>query len=282
MEESRATIAGRTIVSLASQAALSACAKRINPEAEYRQSVQAEDMTANLAYPWSSDVPDRSIAIHPLYGSVAWDSWWRFSTKEFIADLKAAEENPAFIGHIILIDSGGGECFGCHEAFEAVKNLKKPCIAVIDSLCASAAYWISCAADKIYATSMFTTVGSIGVMGIFYNYDKFYEDCGIDIHEYYSSYSDLKNKVYRDAKNGNPEQYITEILDPFAEQFIADVRSVRNIPEDSEALRGKDYLASSCPLGELIDGQNTLEEAVAEILVKAQSPEINLNTINLL
>ncbi len=282
MKENRANfITDRTIVSRAPQAALSSCAKTIKPKNKYHEAVRADQQIANLHSPWISDVPDGSIAFHQLYGYVAWDSWWRFSTREFIADLKAAEENPAFIGHIIMVDSGGGECFGCHEAFEAVKSLKKPCIAVIDTICASAAYWIACAADKIYASSMFSTVGSIGTMGVFYNYDKYYENEGIDVHEYYSSYSDLKNKVTTDAKHGHPEDFIKEILDPYAAQFISDVRSVRNIPDDSEALRGKDYLASASPLGELIDGQNTLEEAVAEILVRAQADAINLNTFNL-
>ncbi len=283
MKDSRAnSIIGRTIVSLTVQAALSACAKKINPQISYREAVKAEGPETKLVYPWSSDIPSGSIAIHPLYGNVAWDSWWRFSTKEFISDLKSADDNPSIIGHIITVDSGGGECFGCHEAFEAVKALKKPCIALIDSECCSAAYWISCAADKIFASSTFSTIGSIGVMGVFYNYDKYFENEGINIHEYYSSYSDLKNKTFRDAENGDPEAYIKEFLDPFAEQFLADVKSVRNIPDDSEVLRGKAYLSHLAPQGELIDDlEVSIEEAVAEILIKAQSTEIDINTIKL-
>lgn len=281
MEESRASIADRTIVSLAAQAPLSVYAKRVNPETAYRQAIKAESKPVNLRYPWEDDIPEGAVAVHPVYGDVSWDSRWRFSTKSFIEDLKAAEGNPAFVGHIILIDSGGGECFGCHEAFEVVRDLQKPCIAVIDTLCASAAYWIACAADRIYASSMFSIVGSIGIMGVFHNYDKFYEQMGITIREYYSSYSDLKNKMSRDAQEGKAEQYITEILDPIAKQFLSDVRSVRDIPEDSEAMRGMEYLAAFCPDGLLIDRLGTLEDAVAEILASRQTPEIDLNTINL-
>lgn len=90
-----------------------------------------------LCYPSEfsdADIPDGSIAYHPVFGSISYKSWWRFSTKQFIADIKAADENPAISAHLIHIDSCGGEAFGLHEAFLAVKALKKPVYALVESV----------------------------------------------------------------------------------------------------------------------------------------------------
>lgn len=275
------TVQNITIVSMSEQAAHGKIVSCLDPSKGYRASVAETPLETKLVFP-DTEAPDKgSIAYHPIIGYVTYGSRWMFSTASFIEGLKMAEENPAIIGHILYVDSGGGEVFGCHEAFEAVRNLKKPCIALIDSIGASAAYWICCAADKVYATSLFTTVGSIGIMGIWYNDDKALEKWGITKVETYSKHSDLKNKKYRDADAGKPEEYIAETLDPLAEQFLSDVKSVRPIAEDSEALRGQDYFADRAPEKELIDGYSSLEASVAEIAGMSAASQIDINSLNI-
>lgn len=238
-----------------------------------------------LVHPRDTDIEEGSIAYHPIFGTVYYSSWWRFSTEDFIEDLKAAEENPAITAHLLHIDSPGGEVFYLHEAFEAVKALTKPCIALIDSCCASAAYWLACAADKIYASSIFSTVGSIGVMSTFYDDSEAMKKYGLKEIEVYSSYSDLKNKIYKDVLDGKVEEFIKTRLDPLAEQFINDVKSVRTINDDSEALRGKIYYAMNALPEGLIDGRSTFDEVVAELksLMPRQTnePTIDINQLNI-
>ena len=238
-----------------------------------------------LVHPRDTDIEEGSIAYHPIFGTVYYSSWWRFSTEDFIEDLKVAEENPAIAAHLLHIDSPGGEVFYLHEAFEAVKALTKPCIALIDSCCASAAYWLACAADKIYASSIFSTVGSIGVMSTFYDDSEAMKKYGLKEIEVYSSYSDLKNKIYKDVLDGKVEEFIKTRLDPLAEQFINDVKSVRTINDDSEALRGKIYYAMNALPEGLIDGRSTFDEVVAELksLMPRQTnePTIDINQLNI-
>lgn len=233
-----------------------------------------------LVHPRDTDIEERSIAYHPIFGTVYYSSWWRFSTEDFIEDLKAAEANPAIGAHLLHIDSPGGEVFWLHEAFEEVKTLKKPCIALIDSCCASAAYWLACAADKVYASSIFSTIGSIGVMSSFYDDREALKKYGIKEIELYSSYSDLKNKIYNDVLDGKIEEFIKTRLDPLAEQFINDVKSVRtSIADDSEALRGKIYYAMNALPEGLIDGKSTFDEVIGELqsLMPKQADELTID-----
>lgn len=273
------------ILSITDSALLGSHSGLLKEDQKYCEAFKGMVASGPLARPDNQEAPDNSIAYHPIFGPVYYSSWWRFSTEDFIEDLKVAEANPAIGAHLLHIDSPGGEVFFVHEAFEAVKALTKPCIALIDSCGASAAYWIACAADKIYASSIFSNVGSIGVMSTFYDDREWMKKYGLKEIELYSSYSDLKNKIYKDVLDGKVEEFIKTRLDPLAKQFIDDVRSVRTIAEDSEALRGKIYYAMNAMPEGLIDGRGTLEEVIAELQnlmpEKADEPIIDINQLNI-
>lgn len=250
----------------------------------YRECV-AVPPDCGLSYPSDfsdPNIPDGSIAFHPVLGEITYQSYWRFSTKQFIADIKAADENPAIKAHLIYVDSCGGEAFGCHEAFLAVKDLTKPVYAFIDSMAASGGYYLAAGADKIFASSIFSEIGSIGVMCTFYDYDGYYKQEGIEKKTLLSNYSPLKNKVINDAANGAGDEYIRRFLDPMALQFIEDVKSMRkDLSEDAQ--KGEIYYSPEAQSAALIDGQYTLDE-VLEMLRKEgenSSPSVDINSLNL-
>ena len=180
------------------------------------------------------------------------------------------------------MDSCGGEAFGCHEAFLAVKELTKPVYAFVESIAASAGYYLAAAADKIFVSSIFSEIGSIGVMCTFYDYDGYYKQEGIEKKTFLSNYSPLKNKVMNDAAKGDGDEYIRRFLDPMALQFIEDVKSVRkDLSEDAQ--KGEIYYSPEAQSAALIDGQYSLEE-VLEMLrneSEKQSPSVDINSLNL-
>ena len=279
-------IRNNSILSIMDSALLGSCAGFLKEDRKYSEAFAAGiAATPSLVYPQAAGVEDGSVAYHPIFGTVYYSSFWGFSTEEFIEDLKAAEANPAIGAHLLHIDSPGGEVFGLHEAFKTIKALTKPCIALIDSCGASAAYWLACAADKVYASSIFSTVGSIGVMSSFYDDAAWLKKYGLKKIEIYSSYSDLKNKVYKDVLDGKAEEFIKTRLDPLAKQFIDDVRSVRTVAEDSEALRGNIYYAMNALSEGLIDGQSTFDEVMEELQSlmpsQANEPTIDINTLKI-
>lgn len=230
---------------------------------------------------YSPDIKEGSIAYHPVFGNIYYRSYYRFSTERFINNLLSADANPSIAAHIIHVDSCGGEAFGCHEAYEVVRRLKKPCYALVDTTAASAGYYLAAGADKIYSSSIFSSVGCIGVMAVLYDDAGMLEKWGIKEHEYYSSYSPRKNKIFNDAEKGDGEEFVKTYLDPLAEAFINDVKSAR--PSASEAaLEGETYYTEEAVAAGLVDGQKTLEDLIsdiAKVVSKKQSRQIDINKI---
>ena len=252
----------------------------------YREHFSMAEDSPLVAFDFESpDLQEGSIAYHPVFGPVYYRSGWRFSTERFIRDMKAAEANPAIIAHIIHVNSPGGEAFGCHEAFEAVKALKKPCYGVVDSVAASAGYYLIAGADKIFASSAFSHIGCIGIMCVMYDDSGMLEKYGLKEHEYYSSYSPLKNRIFNDARDGKGEDFIKRWLDPMALRFIEDVKSVR--PGVTQpALEGESYYAVDAQAEGLVDGEKTLEDVVGLIRKKhgpkavSHDTTIDINQLN--
>ncbi len=250
-------------------------------EAIVKPSASILNYPSNFADP---DIPEGSIAYHPIFGEITHRSWWRFSTARFMDDLRAAEDNPNIAAHLLHIDSGGGEAFALHEAFLQVKALSKPCYALIDSLGGSAAYYLAAAADKIYASAIFSLVGCIGIAGVVYDDRKADERWGVICREMVSNYSPLKNKLALDARDGDTEEYIKRYLDPMALQFIDDVKSVRKDISEA-ALQGDTFYTADAMANGLIDGESSLEEVLdllqEKIQPKQQSPSVDINTLKL-
>lgn len=252
----------------------------------YREAV-IKPASASLSYPSDfsdPEIPEGSVAYHPVFGEITYNSRWYFSTARLMADLSAAEENPSIVAHVLHIDSPGGEAFGLHEAFDAIRNLKKPCHAVIGSMAASAGYYLAAGADRVYASAMFSMVGCIGIVGLFYDDRKYLEKIGFEEREYYSSYSPLKNKVFRDARDGNGDEYIRRYLDPMALRFIEDVKGARTGITQA-AQEGDTFYSDEAVAAGLIDGVKSFDDALRDLIEaissNEKSPSIDINQLNL-
>ena len=101
------------------------------------------------------------------------------------ARLKAIEdlaEDEQVAAVIVAINSPGGTTAGGEELYEALTALreKKPVVAVIDELGASAAYMTAIATDRIFARRL-SIVGSIGVLFQTVNAGKLFATIGVDL-----------------------------------------------------------------------------------------------------
>lgn len=92
----------------------------------------------------------------------------------------AEDENTSAV--IIAINSPGGTTAGGEELFEALLALseKKPTVAVINELGASAAYMTAIGTDRIFARRL-SIVGSIGVLYRHVDAGRLLETIGIDL-----------------------------------------------------------------------------------------------------
>ena len=97
-------------------------------------------------------------------------------------------KDEAVKGVILSIDSPGGSTVGGEAMFEAVRNIaaKKPVVASIGTLAASAGYMIASASDHIVARRS-SIVGSIGVLFQYPDASELLDKIGVKIEEVKSS-----------------------------------------------------------------------------------------------
>ena len=186
------------------------------PTDETMFQIQSERVLRDTRKQMAAANAGSGIAVLPLYGVVTQrgnmvddiSGPGSTSTQQFTSALRQVLADDT-VGQILIdIDSPGGSVYGVAElASEIVKaRAQKPVVAVANSLAASAAYWIGCAASEFYVTPG-GEVGSIGVWQAHFDYSKALEEEGVKT----TLVSAGKFKV-----EGNP--YVP--LDPEAQAFM--------------------------------------------------------------
>ena len=112
--------------------------------------------------------PSGGIAVIPMHGPITHrrgifsEFFGGTSTISLQHDIRQADANSAVDTILLDVDSPGGEVDGTPELAAEVRRVRTPIIAVVNSLAASAAYWIASQADHLAITHS-GLVGSIGV-----------------------------------------------------------------------------------------------------------------------
>lgn len=238
-------------------------------EISAKVSQQDETKEINLTDDYASpELKDGTIAYHRIFGVVAAESYWCFSSKQLQQDILDAENNPNISAHILHINSPGGEAWYMDRLSETLREAKKPIVAIYEEYCASAAYYIGCHGQKLYATTAHDFVGCIGTMCSFWDFEPYFEKLGIKKIVAKATNSTQKNKVFEDLTKGKPEDYIKNVLDPMNEQFLSEVKAMRpklaELDDDASVLQGESYFTAPAEEIGLIDGKRTLIEAIAE------------------
>lgn len=100
-----------------------------------------------------------------------------------VKDLSRLREDANIKAVVLRVNSPGGSAFASEQIWNEVVKLKaeKPVIVSMGSMAASGGYYISCAADSIFAEAT-TLTGSIGIFGMVPNFEGLLTDkIGLDI-----------------------------------------------------------------------------------------------------
>jgi len=95
--------------------------------------------------------------------------------------IRAADADSSVDEIVLLIDSPGGTVAGLEALVATVRALKKPSTSLIETLGASAAYWLASATRSITAEPG-AIVGSIGVIASVVDASKYFENNGLKLH----------------------------------------------------------------------------------------------------
>lgn len=193
-------------------------------------------------------------------------------TRVIAANLLEADGQKDIIGHILIIDSGGGAANSVPDLAEAIQACTKPVIAYIDGYMCSAAMYVGSYCDYIIAHRDEDQIGCIGTMIQLDDFPKQVRDSNGMMHvRVYADGADEKNSEYEAALEGNFELIKERVLNPHNERFKADIRTNRPAVKE-EQLRGRTYNAKEV-VGTLIDSVGDFEAAVQKV--------IELSTLNI-
>lgn len=180
---------------------------------------------------------------------------------QYIDELEKSKDNKAIL---LYVNSPGGTVYESDELYlklmEYKKKTKRPVYAYFASQACSGAYYISMAADKIYANRN-TWTGSIGVIVSLTNYKKLYDKLGIKEIDITSG----KNKsMGSGGLDLTDEQYdiLQSLVDEAYDQFSGIVSEGRgiDIATVKKIADGRIYSAKQAKQKKLVDEIGTEDE----------------------
>ena len=214
-------------------------------------------LVARLSWGMQTGVEDQ-IARVRIDGVIATDA-------SRLAALNRLGEADHVKAVIVAINSPGGTTAGGEELYEALASLraKKPVVAVIHELGASAAYMTAISSDRIFARRL-SIVGSIGVLYQHINAGGLMETIGIDIDKVATG--PLKAEPdFNEPLQGAARQSLQTLVDDSFEWFVDVVAERRGMARavvlelaDGRIVTGRMAVANG-----LIDAIGSETEAIA-------------------
>lgn len=210
-------------------------------------------------------------AVVEIKGEIA--SGAEASADQIVPAMRSALEDSGSQALVLLVNSPGGSPVQAGIINDEIGRLRKlhgkPIYVVVEESCASAAYYIAAAADKIYVDKA-SIVGSIGVLMDGFGFVGLMDKLGIERRLLTSG----KNKGFLDPFSPQTETqraYAQAMLDQVHAQFIDVVKKGRGdrLKETPEMFSGLFWTGQQAVDMGLADGFGSLD-SVARDVVKAE------------
>jgi protease-4 len=219
----------------------------------------------------AKDVSAPHTAVVEIKGEIA--SGAEASAESIVASLRAAFEDDGAKAVVLLINSPGGSPVQAgiinDEIIRLKLKFKKPVYAVVEESCASAAYYIAVAADKIFVDKA-SIVGSIGVLMDGFGFTGLMDKLGVERRLMTAGV----NKGFLDPFSPQTDMqraFAQTMLDQIHKQFIDVVKAGRGtrLKETPETFSGLFWSGQQAVELGLADQLGNLDFVAREI-VKAQ------------
>lgn len=199
------------------------------------------------------------------------------SADDLVATIREVDDDEFIDAIVIDVDSPGGTPVAADEVMQAIRDAKKPTVAVIRDLGTSAAYWAAAGADHIIASPV-SGVGSIGVTMSYLELAGANEEEG-------SRWVDLSSGTFKDV--GTPDRHLSEeeeeylkgqvnTVHAFMVRRIAGVRDVISEDELAVLADGRAFLGREALTLKLIDDIGGFNEALQYLSDRLVKPSDDL------
>ena len=180
--------------------------------------------------------------------------------------LRKARNDESVAAVVLRVDSPGGSALASEiirNEIEELQKAGKPVVASMSSVAASGGYWISMAADQIYATP-YTITGSIGIFGMFPTFQRSLETIGI--HTDGIGTTTLAGQLRSDREMSEQARELFQLgIDRGYDDFITRVAEHRGLEKSAvdAVAQGRIWTGDDALKHGLIDGLGEIEEAIA-------------------
>jgi capsid assembly protease len=218
------------------------------------------------------------IAVIPVYGTIVeranqLDLCEGGTSTQQISNALAEANADSAVAQIVLdISSPGGSVYGVQELFDEIRSSKKPVVAVANSLAASAAYWIGCAASEFYVTPG-GEVGSIGVWTAHQDYSEALKKAGIDVTLISAGDYKVEGNPYAPL-GAEAKKFMQGRIDEYYGAFTRGVATGRRVTvaDVREGMgKGRVYGAKQALAAQMVDGISTFDQVVATMQKRIKS-----------
>ncbi|WP_047155081.1 signal peptide peptidase SppA, partial [Aneurinibacillus tyrosinisolvens] len=205
-------------------------------------------------------------------GVISEEASWNgsFDFNGLLSQLNQAKDDDAVKAIVLRVNSPGGAVVPTDELHQKIMQIRnethKPVVVSMGSYAASGGYYISTAADKIYANPS-TLTGSLGVIASYLNYGDLAAKYGVKENV-------IKSGKFKDI--GSPMRPMTEdehailqtMINESYQQFVDVIAEGRKMPRDKvvKLADGRVYTGKQAKQAGLIDEFGTLEDATNEAM----------------
>jgi len=220
------------------------------------------------------------VVVVPIHGFIShkatiWSAMGFETSSETLAGWMDDLTSNSNVGAIVLdIDSPGGTVMGLSGVTDKIHGLrgKKPIIAVVNDLMASAAYFIGSAADEIVADPDSMT-GCIGTIAVHTDYSKMLEGAGIDVTIFKSAKYKDEGNPYKPLSDDAKEEY-QSMVDSYSDIFVNAVARNRGVTASkvkSDFGQGRVLMADKAKLVGMVDRIATFNQVITDLLPKSDT-----------
>lgn len=180
--------------------------------------------------------------------------------------LRQARMDETVKAVVLRVNSPGGSAFASEIILNEIVLLKeagKPVVASMAAVAASGGYWISMAADRIYASPT-TITGSIGIFGMFPTFQRSLEHLGISTDGVGSTKWAGELRFDR-AMSDEARALFQVVIDDGYDDFVSRVAFYRDlqVPEVDKVAQGQVWTGAKALEFGLVDELGNLEQSVA-------------------
>lgn len=168
----------------------------------------------------------------------------QIGAKRFERAIRKARKDSTVKAVVLRVNSGGGSAIASEAILAEMKLTKevKPVVVSMGDVAASGGYYISCAADEIFVGPN-TITGSIGVIGVIWNAQDFFNHYGVTFDvEKTNKHADIMTSVR--PLDSDELAYWNHSIDVFYDKFLKHVAEGRGMEKEEvhEIAKGRVWI----------------------------------------